>query len=205
MAKQLAFFVNSHACGGCKACQVACKDKHDLPVGLRWRRVYEVTGGGWQQDGAAWLSTVFAYNVSLSCNHCDNPVCVSVCPTRAHHKGDDGIVFIDPSKCIGCQYCAWVCPYGAPQYDEEAGVMTKCDLCSDELKAGSTPACVSACPMRALEFGELETLREKYGNVAAVHPLPPAETTQPSIVFKPHIHAVRAETEGARIGNLEEV
>jgi anaerobic dimethyl sulfoxide reductase subunit B (iron-sulfur subunit) len=59
--------------------------------------------------------------------------------------------------------------------------------------------------MRALEFGELETLREKYGNVAAVHPLPPAETTQPSIVFKPHKHAARAETEDARIGNLEEV
>ncbi len=205
MAKQFAFFVNSSACGGCKSCQVACKDKHDLPVGLRWRRVYEVTGGGWVRDGAAWQSTVLAYNVSISCNHCENPLCVSVCPTRAIHKGEDGIVLIDSDRCIGCQYCAWACPYGAPQFDHEAGVMTKCNLCFDEVESGGTPTCVSACPMRALEFGELETLREKYGTVAAVHPLPPAETTRPAIVFKPHKDAARADAEGARVGNLEEV
>lgn len=205
MAKQLAFYVNSHACGGCKSCQVACKDKHDLPVGIRWRRVYEVTGGGWQQEGAAWRSTVLAYNLSIACNHCEDPICVSVCPTGAHYKGDDGIVFIDPDKCIGCQYCAWACPYGAPQYDEEAGVMTKCDLCADELAVGGTPACVAACPLRALEFGELDTLREQYGDVAAVFPLPPAEATRPAIVFNAHRDAARAEAEGARISNQDEV
>jgi anaerobic dimethyl sulfoxide reductase subunit B (iron-sulfur subunit) len=205
MATQLAFFVNSSVCGGCKACQVACKDKHDLPVGLRWRRVYEVTGGDWVEDGAAWRSTVLAYNVSISCNHCDDPICVSVCPTGAQHKGDSGIVFIDPDKCVGCGYCALACPYGAPQLDEDAGVMTKCDLCYDEVAAGGAPACVLACPMRALEFGEFETLREKYGDQAAVYPMPPAETTRPSVVFKPHKDAVRAESEGARIGNREEV
>ena len=205
MARQLAFYVNSHSCGGCKSCQVACKDKHDLPLGVRWRRVYEITGGGWQKDGAAWRSSVLAYNLSIGCNHCEDPICVSVCPTGAQQKGDDGIVSIDPHRCIGCHYCAWACPYGAPQYDEEAGVMTKCNLCADEVESGGTPACVAACPLRALEFGELETLREKYGNVAAVFPLPSAETTRPAVVFNPHRDAARADAEGARIGNQEEV
>ena len=70
MPKQCAFYFDSSACSGCKACQMACKDKHGLHVGLLWRRVYEVTGGGWARRGEAWLSSVFAYNVSLACNHC---------------------------------------------------------------------------------------------------------------------------------------
>ena len=114
---QYGFHMNSSACAGCKTCQVACKDKHDLDLGIRWRRVYEVSGGDWVQDGPAWLPNVFAYNLSISCNHCKNPVCVSVCPTQAMHKRKDGIVAIDQDKCIGCRYCEWACPYGAPQYD----------------------------------------------------------------------------------------
>jgi len=136
---QLAFFFDSSACSGCKACQAACKDKHHLPVGLLWRRVYEVTGGGWTRSGAAWMSNVFAYNLSISCNHCERPICVEVCPTRAMHKRADGLVVVDQDRCMGCQYCSWACPYDAPQYDSASGHMTKCDFCADNLEAGLPP------------------------------------------------------------------
>ena len=79
--KQYAFYFDASACSGCKACQVACKDRHGLEVGLLWRRVYEVTGGDWTRSGEAWVSSVFAYNVSLACNHCLEPICAEVCPT----------------------------------------------------------------------------------------------------------------------------
>ena len=205
MTRQYAFYFDSSACSGCKACQAACKDKHNLPVGLLWRRVYEVAGGAWTRRGAAWVSTVFAYNVSLACNHCERPICVEVCPARAYTKRSDGIVVLDEEKCIGCRYCSWACPYGAPQYDEQAGHMTKCDLCADNLDAGLPPACVAACPLRALDFGERAELEARYGTVHIVYPLPDADLTQPALVMTPHQDAARAAHEPAWIGNREEV
>ncbi|WP_315969744.1 DMSO/selenate family reductase complex B subunit [Cellulomonas timonensis] len=168
MAKQLGFYFDQTLCTGCKACQVACKDKNDLPVGVTWRRVAEYSGGTWQQEGDTFTPNVFTYYTSISCNHCDEPACVQVCPTTAMHKDEHGIVTIDDGKCVGCRYCEWACPYGAPQYDKNAGVMTKCDLCIDRVNAGEQPACVAACPSRALEFGEIEELRAKYGDTAAI-------------------------------------
>src|SRR5512142_461843 len=109
---QYAFYFDSSACSGCKACQAACKDKHGLPVGVLWRRVYEVTGGGWRREGAAWISTVFAYNLSLGCTHCERPMGVEVGPAGAYSKRPDGIVLLDAHRCLGCKYCTWACPYG---------------------------------------------------------------------------------------------
>ncbi len=131
-----AFTFDASSCSGCKACQAACKDKNNLPLGVLWRRVYEVTGGEWTQTGEAWTSTVFAYNLSIACNHCVHPKCAGVCPVDAYEVRADGIVLINTQKCIGCGYCAWACPYDAPQVDQSAGHMTKCDLCYDNLDAG---------------------------------------------------------------------
>ncbi|MFO7892720.1 MAG: DMSO/selenate family reductase complex B subunit [Longimicrobiales bacterium] len=181
-----AFWFDASACSGCKACQVACKDKHGLPLGVRWRRVYEVTGGGWERRGDAWLSSVFAYNVSMACNHCERPICMEVCPTRAITRRDDGLVLIDADRCMGCRYCEWACPYGAPQYDAAAGVMTKCTFCADELDAGNPPACVAACPLRVLDFGTVEALEAKYGPGAVPAPLPDPSLTDPGLVVTAH-------------------
>jgi anaerobic dimethyl sulfoxide reductase subunit B (iron-sulfur subunit) len=202
---QYAFYFDSSACSGCKACQVACKDKHNLPLGILWRRVYEVTGGEWTRRGEAWLTTVFAYNISLACNHCEHPICVEVCPSGAMHQRADGIVLVDADKCLGCRYCSWACPYGAPQYDEQAGHMTKCTLCAEELDASLPPACVAACPLRALDCGERAELAAKYGALDAVYPLPPAELTGPSLILTPHQDAARAAREPACVGNWEEI
>jgi anaerobic dimethyl sulfoxide reductase subunit B (iron-sulfur subunit) len=126
-----AFTFDASACSGCKTCQAACKDKNGLPVGVLWRRVIEASGGEWQTVGNAWENTVFAYYLSLACNHCVHPKCAGVCPVDAYTVRPDGIVLIDTSRCIGCRYCAWACPYGAPQYDAAQGVMNKCDFCYD--------------------------------------------------------------------------
>ena len=205
MAKQYGFYINSRVCSGCKTCMVACKDKHNLETGVKWRRVYEVSGGTWNQDGPVWHSHVFAYHLSISCNHCENPICVTVCPTKAHHKRKDGRVVIDRKKCVGCRLCEWACPYGAPQYDEKKGVMTKCFFCADQLKKGKPPACVAACPMRGIEFGELEDLRKKYGKINDVYPLPPSTYTKPALIINPHADAEKAKKEGAAVVNKEEV
>jgi anaerobic dimethyl sulfoxide reductase subunit B (iron-sulfur subunit) len=205
MAKQLAFYFDSSACTGCKACQAACKDKNNSPLGVIWRRVFHYGGGGWVKQDGFWVpNDVFAYSVSIACNHCQKPVCMEVCPAAAISKRDDGVVSIDTSRCIGCRYCEWACPYGAPQFDEQAGHMTKCNFCADLLDQGQNPVCVDACNMRCLQFGELAELRAKHGLLNEVAPLPEAAHTWPSLVVNPHKDAQPSGSKVGRITNLPE-
>ena len=84
--KQLGFFFDARRCNGCKTCVVACKDAHNLPVGRNFRHVLEVTDGKWSKDpkSGAWKQNVYAYYLSIACNHCSDPACVKACPTGAH-------------------------------------------------------------------------------------------------------------------------
>lgn len=186
---------------------VACKDKNDLPAGIRWRRVYECGGGEWflQSDGT-FRQDVFAYYLSVSCNHCEQLICAEVCPTTAMTQGEDGIVTVDQKKCAGCRYCEWPCPYGAPQYEVDRGVMTKCDFCRDELEAGGTPACVAACPTRALSFGEFDELTRdpNLGSQEATAPLPDHGLMEPHALFKPHRKGRPAGSIAGSVVNPEE-
>jgi anaerobic dimethyl sulfoxide reductase subunit A len=205
--KQLAFYLDAAGCSGCKACQTACKDHNGLPVGLLWRRVYEVSGGDWHPAGAAWEQDVFAYNLSISCNHCEDPACTAACPSGALFKRADGIVLVDGDKCLGCQYCAWACPYGALQYDDAAGVMTKCTFCADEIDRGRPPACVAACPLRVLHFGDKSELERQFpgSRAGAVFPLPLESLTRPALLVGPHPQSRPVGGDGARVANREEV
>lgn len=183
--KQLGFYVDVSKCTGCKTCAVACKDKNNLEVGRNFRRVAEYAGGEWKQVKGAWKQNVFAYYTSISCNHCAEAPCTKVCPTGAHAKrAEDGLVLIDAKKCIGCKMCATACPYGAPQFDEKAGKMSKCDACVDRLAEGKLPSCVESCPQRALDFGDVKELEKKYGKSAAIAPLPSPSVTKPSLIVK---------------------
>lgn len=206
MAKQLGFYVNIDDCIGCKTCQVACKDKNNLPTGIRWRRVFEYEGGEWvEQNGNMIPSDVYAYFVSAACMHCENPICMAVCPVSAISKRDDGIVLIDQNKCIGCRYCSWACPYGAPQFDASTGVMGKCNMCYDLVDKGEKPACVQACPVRALDFGPLDELQQVHGTFANPAPLPDPSITHPSTVYNAnHVTKITGDTSG-QVKNLEEL
>ena len=192
-----AFTFDASACSGCKACQIACKDKNNLPLGVLWRRVYEVSGGSWQQTGDAWVTDVFAYNLSIACNHCVHPKCAGVCPTDAYVQREDGVVYIDESKCMGCGYCSWACPYAAPQYNPEVRHMTKCNFCYEDIDAGLPPACVAACPMRVLDLVKIDEQNEiqlsdsskKLWMIPGSEhpfPLPVRSRTEPHLAVQPH-------------------
>jgi anaerobic dimethyl sulfoxide reductase subunit B (iron-sulfur subunit) len=202
---QLAFYFDASSCSGCKTCQVACKDKHDSPAGVRWRRVYEVCGGEWRQEGPAWVPELFAYHMSVACNHCQDPVCLQACPNKAIVKDGNGLVLIDPKRCMGCRYCEWTCPYGALQFDPDEKRMTKCSFCADYLAEGQPPACVAACPMRALGYGPLEELQQRHGKNDEVYPFPEARHTQPAVVVKSHPTESQRKKHPAHIANKEEV
>lgn len=174
---QVGFFIDVTKCIGCKTCVVSCKDKNDLEVGRNFRRVYSFEDGEFPNPSLTHLS--------ISCNHCDEPKCIENCPTTAIYKREeDGVVLIDHDKCVGCKYCEWNCPYGAPQYNEEIGKMTKCDTCIDLREEGEEPACVTSCPMRAIEFGPIDELRRKHGANSDIRGLPSSSITKPNLVIK---------------------
>lgn len=197
---QLGFYFDASKCTGCKTCAVACKDKNNLEVGRNFRRVQEYAGGSWKQVKGAWKQDVFAYYTSVGCNHCAQPTCTTVCPTGAHAKrADNGLVLIDAKTCIGCKLCAQACPYGAPQFDEKSGKMTKCDGCIDRLADGKQPSCVESCPQRALEFGDIKALEQKYGKGAAIAPLPAPGLTRPALIVKPPRNARPVGDQSGRV------
>lgn len=183
---QYGFHFNGQRCTGCKTCMLACKDYHDLGSDVSFRQIYEYGGGAWRRAEDGTLShDCFAYYVSVACNHCANPACVRVCPTGAMHKDDRGLVSVDNRRCIGCGYCALSCPYRAPKVDRDAGHSAKCDGCAVRLDVGRQPICVEACPLRALDFGEVDVLRQRFGDVSRIPPLPDASATSPNLVVTP--------------------
>ena len=138
------------------------------------------------------------FHLNISCNHCESPACVANCPTGAMYKDDDGTVQHDDEACIGCQTCVNSCPYSAPQFIEEDKIVQKCDTCRALREAGHDPVCVEACPMRAIEFGDMDELRAAHPN--AVSELPCTEaaaTTGPNILWEP--------TRGAQMEAFEPV
>lgn len=151
---QKSFAVDLGRCIGCNACVVSCKQFRDLAPAVHRRKVYELS---------EMLAGVPMRNhLSVACNHCDKPGCLANCPTAAYTKNADGIVVHDKSVCIGCKLCAWSCPYGVPCYDEEAGVMDKCDLCYERMDEGLDPVCVASCPLGAIKVIDAADVPEGY-------------------------------------------
>ncbi|ASJ02345.1 formate dehydrogenase [Thermococcus profundus] len=137
-------FIDFSRCVGCKLCEIACSLTHEGVISPNLSRIH-VLNYNW-------------FNIPLNCRHCEKAPCVEVCPTGALFKDEDGVVMINQEKCIGCKMCAIACPFGIPQFDEVTGVMFKCDLCADRIAKGELPACVEACPMDALMFGDINEI-----------------------------------------------
>lgn len=96
-------------------------------------------------------------------------------------------------------------PYGAPQFDEVKGHMTKCDGCYERVAEGKKPICVESCPLRALDMAPIEELREKYGTLAEIAPLPSAKYTHPNIVLKLNANSRPVGDTTGHLANPEEV
>jgi Fe-S-cluster-containing dehydrogenase component/DMSO reductase anchor subunit len=157
--EQYRFHVDMGRCIGCKCCVVACNEQNGNPAAINWRRVAEIEGGWYPRTSRTYLS--------MGCNHCIDPTCLSGCPVDAYSKDPvTGIVRHSAETCIGCQYCTWNCSYGVPQYNPERGVVGKCDMCHGRLLLGQVPACVSACPEGAIAI-EIVNVREWQAGLAA--------------------------------------
>ena len=181
---QMGFYFDQARCLGCYTCRVACKDWHNVGAGPAvWRRI---TSKEWGTYPKVYLSYV-----SLSCNHCREPACAEACPVEAITKREaDGVMAVDREECLGgddCgRDCLEACPYDVPQFGEEENPkMQMCTFCQDRPDENKQPACVEACPMRALDCGSLEDLREQYGDVKAARGFQYSAETKPSILFKP--------------------
>ena len=167
--KKLGLVIDLDICVGCHACATACKEWNTSgfagplpdfnpygaePWGVWFNRVHSFEEG----DGEGARTVYFP----KSCLHCEEPACVTVCPTGASYKRpEDGIVLVNEDICIGCKLCSWACPYGAREFDQDAGVMKKCTLCIDRIynenmpEEDRLPACVMVCPVSARHFGDL--------------------------------------------------
>jgi len=167
---RLGLVIDLDTCVGCNACAVACKQWNASGIS---GPLTDLAPYGRDPSGV-WFNRIRHYEVGdypgsrtvhfpMSCLHCEDAHCVTVCPTGASYKRpEDGIVLVDPDRCMGCNYCAWACPYGARELDPVDGVMKKCTLCIDRIydeslpEAERQPACVLTCPTRARLFGDLD-------------------------------------------------
>jgi Fe-S-cluster-containing dehydrogenase component len=198
-----AMVLDQNRCIGCNSCTLACKEHNGLASGVFWSQVLKKLEGTYPN--------VQLYFEPILCNHCAEAACVEVCPTGATQKLDNGIVTIDPDKCIGCRYCIVACPYnartfnyGAPQgyYPEQGrtafeeirfaghkiGTVEKCDFCIDRIAEGKKPACVQACPTRARIFGDLDDPDSEVSQLVAsrgAYQLHPELGTDPSVYYLP--------------------
>jgi DMSO reductase iron-sulfur subunit len=171
--EQYRFHFDMGKCIGCQCCVVACNEQNGNPAAINWRRVTEIEGGWYPQAHRSYLS--------MGCNHCLDPTCMSGCPVDAFTKDSaTGIVLHSADTCIGCQYCTWNCSYGVPQYNPERGVVGKCDLCHSRLSHGQAPACVSACPSGAIQV-EIVNVSDWKATASAALPTPGVPVADQSI------------------------
>lgn len=144
---QYGFWVDTAKCDNCGKCVDICRQYNNTPEDVEARRkVVEYPNANSEK-----------VYITTSCMHCAVPSCEAVCPAIAIFKRNDGIVDIDPKRCIGCKYCYQACPFGVPHYTSEA--MDKCDCClGNGIKAGDKPRCVQECPTTALNYGTIDEI-----------------------------------------------
>lgn len=162
---QYGFWVDTSRCIGCATCVASCIQHNETPENLEpRRRVLRFT-----------LDDDEECTLSYSCMHCAEPACMNACPAHAITKREDGIVVVDQTRCIGCQYCRQACPFDIPRYAENG--MDKCDCClAAGIKPGSEPYCVRSCPTKALHYGTMNQLKRESRHTAEQLDAP----TQPS-------------------------
>ena len=150
-----AFIFNTNKCVGCMACVAGCSIENGTRLQVNWREV--------NCHNKIKHPSLPVFHFSLACNHCEDAPCMKNCPALAYTRDEKtGAVIHHAEACIGCKYCTWACPYDAPKFNESTKIVEKCNFCVDRISEGKRPACVEACPVGALEFGQKEITEEDY-------------------------------------------
>ncbi len=169
---QLGFQINLKRCIGCRGCEMACTNENQLGI-LHRRTVSKIYN---EQSDYVFLS--------MSCNHCENPACIAVCPKRCFRKRRDGVVIHNARNCIGCKSCLGACPFNAPKFNSITNKVDKCNMCVERLDKSLNPACVSACISEALQL--INILEVKTNNEQGWAPyVTMAKFTKPSVTLIP--------------------
>lgn len=175
---RFAMAIDTRRCVGCMDCVVACQTENEVPLG-HCRDWVTTEARGSFPDVTLEIR-------SERCNHCDDPPCVSCCPTGASHVDPYGsVVLVTPGRCIGCKACISACPYDA-RYVHPDGYVDKCTFCIHRVKAGQAPACVEVCPTRCMTFGDLDDPRSAVSALLRSRPhhvLLPEAGTGPRIFY----------------------
>ncbi len=170
---RMKFLCDSERCIECNGCVTACKNANDVPWGINRRRVVTINDGERNE-----------VSLSVACMHCTDAPCMAVCPVDVFYQTDDGIVLHDKDGCIGCGYCLFACPFGAPQFPQdgafgERGKMDKCTFCAggpeednspaekakygdNRIAQGKLPMCAEMCSTKALLAGDASEVSDIY-------------------------------------------
>ena len=170
---RMKFLCDADRCIECNACVTACKNEHEVPWGINRRRVVTINDG---KPGER--------SVSMACMHCTDAPCAAVCPVNCFYTTADGVVLHSKDLCIGCGYCFYACPFGAPQYPKvgnfgSRGKMDKCTFCAggpeadgskeeyekygaNRLAEGKLPLCAEMCSTKSLLAGDGEIIAQIY-------------------------------------------
>ncbi len=176
--KKWGMVIDLRKCIGCHSCSVACKTENEVPPAV-FRSWVKLMDKGMYPNARS-------LSLPVLCNNCENAVCVKVCPVKASYKRDDGIVMVDPHKCVGCKYCMAACPYQVRALNPLRRYVQKCSFCYQRVDAGLLPACVETCPAKARVFGDLNDPTSEIVKLLVENPtsvLKPESGTKPNVFY----------------------
>lgn len=176
---RMGFLLDSDSCIGCHACTVACKSEHDVPLGVNRTWVKYIETG-------TFPDVARKFNV-MRCNQCDDAPCMTICPTSALFRADNGVVDFQDDDCIGCKSCMNACPYDALYINPETNTAHKCNMCNHRLEVGLEPSCQIVCPTEAIKIGDLDDPASEISRIIArddVAVRAPEQNTKPKVYYR---------------------
>ena len=174
--------IDLRRCIGCHSCSVACKAEVESPPGVYRSWVKIIEKGTYPHVRKFFLPSL--------CNNCDHPICLTNCPVKATWKREDGIVVVDPHRCIGCKYCMASCPYDVRSINPLKRIVQKCEFCRHRVDAGIEPACVETCLGRARIFGNMLDPKSEISQLLATLP---TQVIKPDLGTYPQVFYIEAD------------